>query len=167
MNKSLILALAAAGTLLGAGPAHAGNVQWSVGINLPGIVLPLPPLPGLVVTGGPVYHQPVRSYRAEPVYAPEPVYYDAPEPAYYAPEPAYYAPEPAYYAPEPAYYPRQPQWRRQYRPVPVPVVSVPRYQPGWKQVVHPRHGHGHWEHRAERREERREDRREDRRDRHD
>ena len=160
MKKSLILALAAAGTLLGAGAAHAGNVQWSVGINLPGIVLPLPPLPGLVVTGGPVYHQPVRNYRAEPVYAPEPVYYDAPEPVYYAPEPAYYAPEPAYY-------PRQPQWRRQYRPVPVPEVSVPRYQPGWKQVVHPRHGHGHWEHRGERREERREDRREDRRDRHD
>ena len=159
MNKSLILALAAAGTLLGAGAAHAGNGQWSVGISLPGIVLPLPPLPGLVVTGGPVYQQPVRSYRPEPVYAPEPVYY--------APEPAYYAPEPAYYAPEPVYYPRQPQWRHHYRPAPVPVVSVPRYQHGWQQVVHPRHGHGHWENRADRREERREGRREDRRDRHD
>lgn len=145
MNKSLILALAAAGSLLGAGAAHAGNGQWSVGISLPGIVLPLPPLPGLVVTGGPVYHQPVRSYRAEPVYAPEPVYY----------------------APEPAYYPRQPQWRHHDRPVPVPVVSVPRYQPGWQQVGYPRQGRGHWEHRAERREERREDRREDHRDGHD
>ena len=115
MNKSLILALAAAGTLLGAGAAHAGNAQWSVGINLPGIVLPLPPLPGLVITGGPVYQQPVRSYRPEPVYALAPVY----------------APEPVYYAPEPVYYPGQPQWRHHYRPAPVPVVTVPRYQPGW------------------------------------
>jgi hypothetical protein len=156
VNKSLILALAAAGSLLGAGAAHAGNGQWSVGISLPGIVLPLPPLPGLVVTGGPVYHQPVRSYRAEPVYAPEP--------AYYAPEPVYYAPEPVYYAPEPAYYPRQPQWRHHYRPVPVPVVSVPRYQPGWQQVGYPRQGREYGEHRGERREQRREDRREDHRD---
>lgn len=141
MNKSLILALAAAGTLLGAGAAHAGNAQWSVGISLPGIVLPLPPLPGLVVTGGPVYHQPVHSFRAEPVYAPEP----------------------AYYAPEPVYYPRHPQWRHQYRPAPVPVVSVPRHQPGWQPVAHPRHGDARWERRVDRREDRREDRR-DRRD---
>lgn len=151
MNKSIILALAAAGTLLGAGVAHAGNVQWSVGINLPvpGIVLPLP---GVVVTGGSVYQQPSYGYRAEPVYAPEPVYY---------------APEPVYYAPEPVYYPRQPQWRHHYRPAPVPAVSVPRYQPGWQTVAHPRHGHGRWEHRADRREDRRQERREDRRDRHD
>ena len=144
MNKSLIHALAAAGTLLSAGAAQASNVQWSVGINLP--------VPNLVITGGPVYQQPLRSYRAEPVYAPEPVYY---------------APEPVYYAPEPAYYPRQPQWRHHYRPAPVPVVSVPRYQPGWQPVVHPRHGHGHWEHWADRREDRREERREDRHDRRD
>ena len=151
MNKSLILALAAAGTLLGAGAAHAGNAQWSVGINLPGIVLPLPPLPGLVITGGPVYHQPVRSYRTEPVYAPEPVYY---------------APEPVYYAPEPVYYPRQPRWRHQYRqaPAPVPVVSVPRYQPGWQPAVYPRHHDQRWE---QRRHDRHDDRHEDRRNRRD
>ena len=43
MNKSIILALAAAGTLLTAGAARAADVQWSVGINLPvpRIVLPL------------------------------------------------------------------------------------------------------------------------------
>ena len=150
MNKSLILALAAAGTLLGAGAAQAGNVQWSVGINLPGIVLPLPPLPGLVVIGGPVYQQPVRSYRPEPVYAPEPVY----------------VPEPVYYAPERVYYPGHPHWRHHYRPV--PVVSVPRYQPGWQPVVYPRHGDGRWERRDERRDDHRHDRHEDRRDdRHD
>lgn len=145
MNKSVILALAAAGTLLGAGAAHAGNGQVSVGISLPGIVLPLPPLPGLVITGGPVYHQPVRSYRPEPVYAPAPVYY----------------------APEPVYYPGHPQWRHHYRAAPVPVVTVPRYQPGWQPAAYPRHGDGRWERRDERRHDRR-DRREDRRDdRHD
>jgi hypothetical protein len=138
MNKSIILALAAAGTLLGAGAAHAGNVQWSVGINLP--------VPGIVLTGGPVYQQPSYGYRAEPVY---------------------YAPAPAYYAPEPVYYPRHPQWRHHYRSVPVPVVSVPRYQPGWQPVVYPRHGDRRWEHRRDHREERREDRREDRHDRRD
>ncbi len=165
MNKSLILALAAAGTLLGTGAAQAGNVQWSVGINLPlpAIVLPLP---GLVVTGGPVYQQPSYGYRAEPVYAPAPVY-RAPEPVYYAPEPVYYAPEPAYYAPEPVYYPRHPQWRQHYRqaPAPVPVVVAPRYQPGWQPVVYPRHGDGRWERRGDRREDRRD--RHDRHDRHD
>ena len=137
MNKSLIFALAAAGTLVSAGAAHAGNVQWSVGINLPvpNIVLPLP---GLVVTGGPVYQEPSYRYRAEPVYAPAPVYY----------------------APEAVYYPGHPQWRHHYRPAPVPVVSVPRYQPGWQPVVYPRQGD--W-----RREWRHEDRREDRHERHD
>lgn len=130
MNKSLVLALAAAGTLLGAGAAHAGSAHWSVGISLPGIVLPLPPLPGLVVTGGPGYHQPSYGYRAEPVYAPAPVYY----------------------APEPVYYPRHPQWRHQVRPV--PVVTVPRYRPGWQPVAYPRHGDGRWEQRGDRREDR-------------
>ncbi len=152
MNKPLVLALAAAGTLMAAGAAHAGNTQWSVGISLPGIVLPLPPLPGLVITGGPVYQEPVRSYRPEPVYVPAPVY----------------APEPVYYAPEPVYYPAQPQWRHHYRPAPVPVVSVPRYQPGWAPMAYPRHGDGRWERRDGRGDDRRPDRREDRRDdRHD
>jgi hypothetical protein len=150
MNKSLILALAAAGTMLGAGAAHAGNVQWSVGINLPvpGIVLPLPPLPRLVVTGGPVYQQPSYGYRAEPVYAPAPVYYQ---------------PEPVYYAPEPVYYPNRPQWRHHYRPAPV-VVEVPRYQPGWQAVTYPRYRD---ERREDRREWRHEERRDDRHERHD
>jgi hypothetical protein len=135
MNKSIILGLAVAGTLLSAGAAHAGNVQWSVGINLPvpGIVLPLP---GLVVTGGPVYQQPSYGYRAEPVYAPAPVYY----------------------APEPVYYPRHPQWRHHYRPAPV-VVEVPRYRHDWQPVAYPRYGH-------DRREWRHEERRDERHERH-
>lgn len=144
MNKSLVLALAAAGTLLGAGAAHAGNVQWSVGINLPvpGIVLPLP---GLVVSGAPVYREPARVYAPVPVYAPAPVYYQ---------------PEPVYVQPEPVYYPRHPQWRHHYRPAPV-VVEVPRYQPGWQAVTYPRYrderreDHREWRH-EERHEERHE-----------
>ena len=144
MNKSIVLALAAAGTLLTAGAAHAANVSRSVGINLP--------VPGLVITGGPVYQQPGRYYQSAPVYAPEPVYY--------APESVYYAPESVYYAPEPVYYPRYPQWRHHYRPAPV-VVEVPRYQPGWQAVTYPRY-------RDERREDHREWRHEERRDgRHD
>ena len=73
MNKSIILALAAAGTLLTAGAARAADVQWSVGINLPvpRIVLPLPP--GLVITGAPQYREPARVYAPVPAYAPAPV----------------------------------------------------------------------------------------------
>jgi|GEM_PF-3422735 len=88
---------------------------------------------------------PVRSYRPEPVYAPAPVYD----------------------APEPVYYPGHPQWRHQYRAAPVPVVSVPRYQPAWQPAAYPRHGDGRWERRDERRHDRREDRRDDRHDRRD
>ncbi len=114
MNKSIVLALAAAGTLLMAGAAQAANVSWSLGINLP--------VPGLVISGGPVYQEPGRYYESAPVYAPVPVY----------------APAPVYYQPEPVYYPRQPQWRhRYYRPA--PVIEVPRYQPGWQPVVYRRH----------------------------
>ena len=107
MNKSVVLALAAAGTLLAAGAAQAANVSWSLGINLP--------VPGLVITGGPVYQEPGRYYQNAPV----PVY-----------------------APEPVYYQRQPQWRhRHYRPAPVIEVPryQPRYQPGWQPVAYPHH----------------------------
>ncbi len=126
MNKPIILALAVAGTLLSAGAARAGGVQWSVDINLP--------VPGLVITGAPYYREPARVYTPAPVYVPAPVYYE-PEPAY-APAPAYYQPAPRYVQPAPVYYPSQPQWRRHYRPAPV-VVEVPRYQPGWQTVAYP------------------------------
>lgn len=154
MNKSIILALAAAGTLLSAGAARAADVQWSLGINLP--------VPGLVISGGPLYREPVRVYAPVPAYAPAPVYYQA-EPVYVQPEPMYYQPEPVYYQPEPVYYPRHPQWRHHYRPAPV-VVDVPRYQPGWQAVAYPRYRD---ERREDRREWRHEERRDDRRERHD
>lgn len=108
MNKSLVFALAAAGTLLAAGAAHAG-VQWSVGINVPGVV----------IEGGPLLYS-----------EPAPVYYRAPTPVY-APVPVY-APAPAY-VPAPVYYPR---WHHHHRPV--PVVVAPRFEPGWQPVVAPR-----------------------------
>jgi len=63
--------------------AHArDNVQWSIGLNSPGVAVG--------VSNGPVY------------YGPPPVYY-APRPVYYAPRPVYYGPPPVYYAPRPVY----------------------------------------------------------------
>ena len=154
MNKPIIFALAVAGTLLSAGAARAGGVQWSVDINLP--------VPGLVITGAPYYREPVRVYAPVPAYAPAPVYYE-PEPVY-APAPVYYQPEPVYVQPPPVYYPRYPQWRHHYRPAPV-VVEVPRYRNDWQQVAYPRYHDGRREDRREwRHEERREDRHEDRHD---
>ena len=78
--RSLVLAAIATGATLFGAAAHAGT-HWSVGINLP---VPLS-LPGLVVSNG--------GYYAEPV---APVYY-APVPRYVAPEPYYEAP--SVYAP--------------------------------------------------------------------
>lgn len=151
MNKFIILALAAAGTLLSAGAARAADVHWSLGINLP--------VPGLVITGAPYYREPVRVYAPVPAYAPAPVYYQ--------PEPVYYQPEPVYVQPEPVYYPRHPQWRHHYRPAPV-VVEVPSYQPGWQAVTYPRYRDERREDRHEwRHEERHEDRHDGRRDRRD
>ncbi len=101
MNKSIVLALIASAAALATVPAHAGNVSWSVGVNLPGIVLPVPP----VFVSAPV-----------PVYAPERVYLQA-QPAC-APEYVYYRRVPAYVRPVsvvyPRYYPRyyQPYWHR-------------------------------------------------------
>ena len=78
MKRSLILAAAAAATLFAATAAHAGGVNWSVGINLPPVGY----------YGAPVYHA--------PTYYPQPVYYSAPT---YYPAPVYYAPR--VYAPRP------------------------------------------------------------------
>ena len=71
----------AAGALFTATSASAGNVNWSVGIHTPAVVVG--------VGGPPVY------------YAPPPVYYAPPPPVYYRPAPVYYGP------PAPVYY-RQP-----------------------------------------------------------
>lgn len=72
----------AAGALFTAASASAGNVNWSVGIHTPGVVVG--------VGGPPVYYAP-----------PPPVYYAPPPPVYYRPAPVYYGP------PAPVYY-RQP-----------------------------------------------------------
>ena len=106
MRKPLILALATAATLLSAGTAQAGHVNWSIGINLPPI--------GTVISNGPVY-------------APAPVYYE-PAPVYYEPAPVYYAPPPVVYRPAPRviYAPPPVVYSR-----PVPVVYG-----GWSQHSH-------------------------------
>ncbi len=84
MNKQTIrktLAIAALG-LAGAaatGAAHAGNVSWSVGINLP----------PLVISGGNVGY-----YHPAPVYYPPPVVYAQPPRVVYAPPPVVYRPGP-------------------------------------------------------------------------
>jgi len=93
MKRSIAFAAAAAATLLTATAAHAGGVNWSVGISLPPVAT--------VVSSGPAYY-PAPVYGAPaygaPAYYPEPVYY--PEPAYsYYPAPVVYAPR--VYAPRP------------------------------------------------------------------
>ncbi|MDY0107773.1 MAG: hypothetical protein RBS27_13950 [Giesbergeria sp.] len=80
---------AAAGVALalcvGAAPAQARDVNWSIGVSSPGVVVG-------VNNGYPMYVAPPPVYVApRPVYyAPRPVYYSAPPPVYYAPPPAYY-----------------------------------------------------------------------------
>jgi hypothetical protein len=81
MNRSLVLAAAAAATLFTATAANAARVDWSIGINLP----------------------PVATYvSSAPAYYGAPAYY-APAPAYYAPAP-YYAPRVVEYAPRPRFW---------------------------------------------------------------
>lgn len=115
MTKSIILALATAGTLLCSANANAGgHVSWSVGISAPAV--------GAVVSSGPVYGYPAYGY---PVYESYPAY--APAPVYVQPAPVYYGPAPVYYGP-PAYYYRH--HRHGYRPVvvaPYPQAPYPRH----------------------------------------
>lgn len=69
--------LVAAGALTVAASANAGT-SWSVGINVPGVVVSEP---------APVYYEPA------PVYThPAPTYYQAPRPVYSVPPPVYYDP---------------------------------------------------------------------------
>ncbi|HEV7912638.1 MAG TPA: hypothetical protein VGP22_02635 [Albitalea sp.] len=115
--KKLIAMTLVAGCMLATGAAQAGNVFWSVGINLPPI--------GTVVSNAPVYTQPA------PVYVePAPVYYE-PAPVYYAPAPVYYVPAPrAIYRRAPVVYAPPAYYR------PAPVV----YRTGW----HPYRQDGQW-----------------------
>ena len=86
MVKSIAAAVVVIAAGLGAGAAQAGNVSWSIGIDVPFYV--------------PVY---------APVYAPVPVY--MPEPDFYAREPIYLQGPPVYRAETPGgYYPYNPNY---------------------------------------------------------
>ena len=93
MRKPLIAALATAATLLAAGAAQAGgNVQWSVGVNLPNVAtvisnFPFPVLPTVVVQQAPVvYSQPQVVYQPAPrVIYERPVVYQQPVVVYQQP----------------------------------------------------------------------------------
>ena len=77
------LAIAATATsLLAAGAAQAGSVNWSIGLDLPHVAT--------VVSGGPGYHGAPAYIAPRRVYGPV-------VPAYYEPEYAY--PAPVYYGP--------------------------------------------------------------------
>jgi hypothetical protein len=99
MKRPVILALAASATLLCAGAAHAGNVQWSIGVNLPPVAT--------VISNGPAWGAPVY-YPAPVVYGP-PVVYEAPViyPGYRVPRPIVYAPRVI----ERPYYGHRSEWR--------------------------------------------------------
>lgn len=95
-NRSLSAWVAAAGMALAAlgsvAPAQARDVNWTIGVGVPGVVVGVGNGYSVYTTPAPVYHA-----------APPPVYYQPPPPVYYAPSrPAYYAP-PAVYYPPPAY----------------------------------------------------------------
>lgn len=103
-NRSAILAGAAA-TLAVAAMGFAGaaqardNVNWSVGVGIPGAVVN-------VGNVGSVYPQPIY-VQPQPVYVqPQPVYVQ-PAPRYYQPRPVFVRPAPVYLAPQPIYYERE------------------------------------------------------------
>jgi len=82
MQRSFVLAAAAAATVLAAGAAHAGGrVDWSIGINLP---------PVAAVVSGPGYDR-SPAYDAPAVYPVEAYYppqvVDAPRPRVWLPPP--------------------------------------------------------------------------------
>ena len=91
-----IAALALLGALSTAG-AHAANVQWSIGVNLPPVTT--------VVSSGPVYGQPVYAepVYVQPAYAPAPVYVQPAPVVVYRPRPVY-RPYPVIYRPYPVYH---------------------------------------------------------------
>lgn len=93
-QRSVRSLLAAAGVawvaLAGLGSAQAHDVNWSVGISSPGVVVGASHGHGVRVLPPPVYVAP-------PPPPPRPVYYPAPvQPIYYAPPPVYVSPPPAY-----------------------------------------------------------------------
>ncbi len=115
-----LFAVAALG--LATSMAHAGNISWSIGINLPpvGAVVSDAPYYG----GGQYYEPPQVAYR--------------PAPVYYSPPAVIYRPAPVYYSPAPAVV-----YRQVPRYVGPPVYVVERRWPGYRGWD--RHGHqGHF-----------------------
>jgi hypothetical protein len=99
-KSSIAAGLLALGGLFAAGAAQAGDVHWSIGVNLPPI--------GTVVSNVPVYAPPVY----QPVYQPA---YRAPRHVYAPPPVVVYQPAPrVVYRPVPVYEPRyhEPRWER-------------------------------------------------------
>ncbi len=93
MQRSFVLAAAAAATVLAAGAAHAGGrVDWSIGINVPPIA---------AVVSAPGYYPASPGYSAPRYYAPA-VY---PVDTYYPPR-VVYAPRPRIWLPPPPPLPR-------------------------------------------------------------
>jgi hypothetical protein len=123
MARKLIVVLASTAALMCAGAAHAGGVNWSVGINLPGV--------GTVISNAPIYvPAPVVVYQE-----PAPVVYQRPAPVY-APAPVIYPqPQVAYQPPQLMGYPVP----RVFAPVPQQVVYE-RPVPQWVQYGHDRDG---------------------------
>ena len=79
MKRALVIAAAAAATLLTATAANASRVNWSIGINVP---------PVATYVSGPGYYAP--SYYGTPYYAPAPTYY--PPRAIFAPRARFWGP---------------------------------------------------------------------------
>ena len=80
MRRSFVLAAAATATLLTAGAAHAGGVNWSIGIDVP-------PVAGFV---GDAAYYPAPSYYTAPAYPVAPYF----PPRVYAPAPRVWLPPP-------------------------------------------------------------------------
>ncbi|MEO8281451.1 MAG: hypothetical protein ABI564_17260 [Ideonella sp.] len=72
-----LLAIAALGLGLGTSLAQAGNISWSIGVNLPPI--------GTVISNAPVYYPSAPYSTYSPYYEPAVVY--RPAPVYYSPPP--------------------------------------------------------------------------------
>ena len=122
--------------LLGSSPAQARDLNWSVGVSAPGVVVGVGNggYANYGGYGGYRYAPPPRYYSAPPgYYAPPPVYYAPPPPVYYQPRPVYVAPPQVYYAPVP---------RPIYYAPPAPLQR-PYYGPGWRGQRHGERHHGY------------------------
>ena len=90
MQRSFVLAAVAAATLLTAGAAHAGGVNWSIGISAP---------PVTAFVGDSAYY-PAPSYSSSPSYPAAPYY----SPRVYTPAPRIWLPPPPPLPPLPRFW---------------------------------------------------------------